>query len=482
MRVPFAEWRPDQPVLGNATHLENVVPSEASYLPFRALAPVSDALGARAQGGVAVQDTAGSVAIFAGDATALYKLGTNNQWADVSRVSGGAYGTVTEGRWQFLQFRNDVIAINGIDAPQVFDLANASPFEALAGSPPVAKCGAVVRNFVVLGNIGAFPNKVAWSGFEDATSWTATVNQSGEQELFSGGHVQAIAGGEEGVIFCERSIYQMRYTGGDFVFQFDEVEPERGTNAPGSVAQLGSMIFFLSPEGFFQFQGGQSRPIGANKVDQWFYADLNEQFAYRITSAICPCRKLVLWSYPSSQSTDGVPDSVIMFHWPSGRWARASVSVEYLFNTLALGLSLEGLDAISTDLDALIYSLDSKIWQGGAQMFGGFSTDHKFGAFEGDALAATIDTEETRPAEMGKVFVQSVSPLIDAGGTSVSVVYRETPSSALVVGPSVAQQADGRCPVRVRARQFKARCSIPAAAAWTHAQGVEMTIKPNGRF
>ena len=73
--IPFAEWRPDMPALGQwAREAMNVVSAEESYVPFNALAGVSSALAARAQGAAWFRGTSGPVKMFAGDATKLYLL------------------------------------------------------------------------------------------------------------------------------------------------------------------------------------------------------------------------------------------------------------------------------------------------------------------------------------------------------------------------------------------------------------------------
>ena len=87
--IPFAEWRPDMPALGQwAREAMNVVPAEESYRPLNELAGVSSALAARAQGAAWFRGTAGATKMFAGDATKLYLL-SGSTWNDVSRTSGG---------------------------------------------------------------------------------------------------------------------------------------------------------------------------------------------------------------------------------------------------------------------------------------------------------------------------------------------------------------------------------------------------------
>ena len=87
--IPFAEWRPDMPALGQwAREALNVVPAEESYRPLNALSGVSNALGARAQGAAWFRGTAGATKMFAGDASKLYLL-DGTTWTDVTRREAG---------------------------------------------------------------------------------------------------------------------------------------------------------------------------------------------------------------------------------------------------------------------------------------------------------------------------------------------------------------------------------------------------------
>jgi hypothetical protein len=84
--IPFAEWRPDMPALGEfSREASGVVPAEASYRPLNALSGVSNALDARAQGAAWFRGTGGAVKMFAGDATKLYLL-SGATWTSVPEL------------------------------------------------------------------------------------------------------------------------------------------------------------------------------------------------------------------------------------------------------------------------------------------------------------------------------------------------------------------------------------------------------------
>ncbi|HEY9211814.1 MAG TPA: hypothetical protein VIQ29_03055 [Ancylobacter sp.] len=194
--IPFAEWRPDMPALGPwAREALNVVPAEESYRPLNDLSGVSNPLAARAQGAAWFRGTAGATRMFAGDASKLYLL-SGSTWNDVSRTSGGAYAPGGDNLWRFTQFGALAIAVNGVDAPQKFDLGVGTTWTALGGAPPVATFIATVRDFVVMGKIGSAPQRVQWSALDNTESWASSLTtQADLQELPDGGNVTGLIAG-----------------------------------------------------------------------------------------------------------------------------------------------------------------------------------------------------------------------------------------------------------------------------------------------
>ncbi|HZC81908.1 MAG TPA: hypothetical protein VE222_09375, partial [Nitrospiraceae bacterium] len=193
--LPIREWTPDLPNLGGGevTAL-NVIPWQGSYKSFPSMAIYSNALTARCQGAYFMRDSAANVYNFAGDATKLYKLGT----ATYADASGATYATAIDDWWEFTTWGQTVIATNYADVPQVITLGGGT-FSALGGSPPKARHIAVIKDFVVLGNVTdgtAAPNRVKWSALNDSTDWTiSTSTQSDEQDIQGdGGWVQKIIG------------------------------------------------------------------------------------------------------------------------------------------------------------------------------------------------------------------------------------------------------------------------------------------------
>ncbi|MGH6894741.1 MAG: hypothetical protein ACREEP_21050 [Dongiaceae bacterium] len=481
--IPFAEFAPDQPRLesGASGHVLNVVPLTAqSYGPLPALTPIGDALNARCQGAASFRGPDGTIFNVAGDATKLYRW-DGTHWNDVSRISG-PYATAADQGWSFAQFGGNVIAVNGIDQPQVFAIASPSPFNALPGAP-AARFAATVRDFAMLGQLVTDQSAVHWSGLNDINSWAPGTNQSDNQAFPDGGRVTGIVGGQYAVIFQETAIRRGTYVGPDLIFQFDPISTERGCAASGSIASYQQLVFFLAADGFFLLSGGETeRPIGDQKVDAWFRANVNETYLHRITAAIDPSRKLYVVAFPSAESGTGAPDTLLIYNWTIDRWSRAEVDVEILCRMMnKLGQTMDSLDAIYPNLDAIPLSLDSALLTGSPlAKLGAFGADRRMAFFEGSNLAAEIDTIEAQIAPGGRSFVGGIRPLVDGGTLAVQIGARERSNDPVVWSGEVAQNVIGSCPLRSSARYHRARVKVGAGGQWSHAQGVDLEAVEEG--
>ena len=481
--IPFAEWRPDMPALGPwAREALNVVPAEESYRPLNALAGVSSALAAACQGAAWFRAPGNTVKMFAGDASKLYLL-DGAAWTDVSRSAGGAYAPGTDGQWRFAQFGTLAIAVNGVDAPQKFDLAAGGTWEALGGTPPSGTYIATVRDFLLMGRIGATPQRIQWSGLNNCEVWgSIAANQADFQDLPDGGNVTGLLGGEIGLVFQETSVRRLAYEGSPTVFRIDKIASDLGCSVAGSVAGVLDLAFFLHKSGFHMVQGGQAvQAIGRGKVDRTFWAEFDETSQFRCSSAIDPVRGLYVFAYPANGS-GGLPNRLLIYNWRSGRWSHADVACELLFGGVSQqGYTLEQLDAFGT-LDSLAYSLDSSYWSGAVSLLlFGFDAGHRSGSFSGGTLPATVETAEFNPGNGRRSVVRGCRPLIDGGAPQIQLGTRETQQAQVTYGPAVGLTPAGLAPVLQSGRYFRVRASLQAGDAWSNLQGIDdLDVRPAG--
>jgi hypothetical protein len=471
--VPFGEWLPDQPLLGSGKALlvTNTLPVPGGYGPLPDLAIVSNALTARCQGIMVFKSPEGATLGFAGDATKLYRL-INTTFTD---ISGETYRAPDDNFWRFAQFGDNILAANGSNRLQRFNMKSSSAFAEVTNGPHATHL-AVVKDFVVA-SVEDDANKIWWSARNNSESWEATVNSSGRQPLPEGGRVMGLVGGEYGTIFQEDAITRMSFVGGQVVFQFDKLITGKGCLAQGSIVEADGKIFYYSKEGFMAFDGVEAVPIGHGKVDDTFLDEVNYPYLYRMSAGVDSTNKIVAFAYPTTASADGTPDAILFYNWGENRWSDSDKSVELMFSDLSESTDL---DSIATSIDTLTPPLDSDFYLGGLPSLGAFDAAFKLNRFTGANLAATIKTGEFQMLENNKARMVECNMLID-GTHTVTIEHRNRLTDAVTVDSAVTPQTSGRTPVRVNDRFFRAQANITAGATWTLAAAADPKAAPGGR-
>lgn len=493
--IPFGEWLPDLPDHNNpgSTVATNVLPALRSYRPWPGNSVFSDALTARCRGAFFAKSADGVIHIYAGDAAVLYEL-TDGSFGNVSQGGGAdAYLLADDETWEFTKFKEKVIAVSGVNAdtaipgtndPQIITMGGPN-FADLGGTPPQARHVATVRDFIVMGNTwdgsdGLVANRIRWSGKGNEATWAVDpATQADFEDSLNGGWVQRITGGEYGVIFMENAIYRMTYIGSPVVWQFDGVEPGRGCIAPGSVAQWGNRVFYLSADGFNAIENGTTiTHIGANKVNRTFFSDYNATHFARLSASIDPNEQRVFWMYPGSGSSGGKPNKALCYDWSADRWSLGEQEAEWIFVAATTGYTMDGLDAVNTNLDLIEESLDSRVWMGGAEQVGIFDTDNNLAFWSGATRAATVETTEFEANPGQRSMLKAVRPIVDGGATTTQTGYRDRQQDTYSWLPAATVNANGRSTQRKVARYHRVRCNL--SGAFEHAEGIDIEARPAG--
>lgn len=384
--------------------------------------------------------------------------------------------------WQFAQFGNLVFATQANAALQVFDLSSATEFSACAGSPPQAAYISVVGRFLVLSGLLSNPYRIQWSGLNATTTWTSGINSSDFQDFPDGGIVRGVAGGEYGIIFQDQAIRRMSYVpGSPIIFQIDRITQDKGLYAPYSIIRAGERIFFYASQGFHKIEpGGVPEPIGREKVDRTFLADLDKGNLQLFVGAADPRSTRIYWAYKSVSGAVGtVYDKLLGYDFVLDRFFPVATSGEYLLGISQTGLTLENLDSISASLDALTLSLDAYATAVQPEI-AQFNGSHVLGFFRGSNLEATIESAEQGTDE-NRVTILGFRPITDAATLYGSVSWRDTPSATATAGTEVLVNArTGRCDVRRDTRYSRFKVRIPAATFWTFCAGIVPDLTQSG--
>ncbi len=390
-----------------------------------------------------------------------------------STING--YDTLSGNIFRFTKFGNRIIGTNFTERLQSYVADASNSFKNLSDDAPVAKFITVVRDFVVCAHIDAgniLPYRVQWSGFNDETTWASSqITQADYQDIMDGGHITGIRGGEFGLILMEKAIHRMVYVGTPYIFQFDNISRGKGCIAPGSVCQYEGLTFFLSDDGFYMCDGQQVVPIGAEKVDRFFFGDADLDLS-TMSSAADPVRKLVMWNYKDKFANR----KLIVYSIITKKWSYMDATSDYISDASTASVTLEQLDSVSTSIDALVVPLDSALYFGGKFFLGG-TDGTKVITFNGLAKDAVIETGDIGTGAMSLVTL--ARPQVDNGSATVAIASRALLNEGVDFGNDSVADSDNRVSLRSSGRHHRLRVK-PTGDNWSMAVAVDVDITPMG--
>lgn len=455
--IEFGPWMPDQPRLNNpCVTAQNVYPIATGYAPFPSAEIISDALGDICTGSICFKRSDGTVETFAGTANDLYRL-DGESWTAVSK-SGGY---LPANAWRFAVYGGRLIATNGVNNPQKFDLDSDTVFSDLSNAPK-HRYPIVVRDVLVALDVTDGSDPIAFSAVNNSEQWDAD-DGAGTQPLPDGGPVVGGVGGEYGIIFQEQAILRMNFVGGDLRFTFDKVEGAMGCVAPDSIIQYKGRIFYLSDEGFQVFTGSESENISTNAVSDYFsdtYLD------GKVSGALDPANSSVVWSRPG-------PDGGFLLKEDGD-----------------LILKEDGDSIVLPAIELLIYNYRVQRWsealppvtqlhtgiEDGGEVLRGFNVDNELVEFTGAAMSATVSTGDLQLAKGRRASVSAVRGLVDS--THTATVGKKTDLADTEVTTSGNSNSNGKVSLRANARYH--RIQIQPTATWTELTGAELEVAVSG--
>ena len=465
MRIDLPAFLPDQSInSGVVTIAENVYRAADGYRPVGSFLSNSDALPATFNGGGAFISTAGTSYLLAGTTTTLSRYSAGG-W--VSLLSGL---TVSQ-RWNFAQFGNYVVAVNG-GATREVDL-NAGTASSLSGAPTGTSI-AIVGDYVVIGQADGDILLVQWSAFNDHTGWTPGTDQSGFQPMLTGGEIMGLAGGEFGVILQRQRLVRMSRTGdASAPFQFDEITPNVGCAAKGSIAQAGRSVFFLSDRGFMACDDGQLPvPIGNEKVDRWFRMNVPRDEWKRMHAAVDPTNTLVWWFLP------GLNGLVVIYNWTLQDWSYGRITNDGAFSGYTSSTDTDNTGITNIDADPSL-TVDDPRFSGGAPRLFAVQSG-QIGTLEGPPLQARINMGFVEFVKDRVSRIRSFRAVGDMTDASCILDCRQRLGDAENLKTCGDLRDSGIMPVRASGKYVATRLTIPANTQWGYIRAFEYELEAGG--
>ncbi len=242
----------------------------------------------------------------------------------IARPDAGSIDPATT--WTMDTWGQYLIACSNDDGKLLeWQLNTGSDAAALANAPIDNKAVMVTEErFVFALGAGGVGRKVQWCDQEDNTLWTpAITNQAGDFDLETPGTLMA---GKRlrgvNLLFTDVDVHAANYVGPPFVYGFERIASGCGLIGPQAVAAVESVAFWMSPAGFFIYDGFV-KPINCDVLD-YVFTNLNDSQKSKVYAVANNQYGEVWWFYPSATSLE--VDSYVSYNYRENHWAVGSLA------------------------------------------------------------------------------------------------------------------------------------------------------------
>ena len=155
-----------------------------------------------------------------------------------------------------------------------------------------------------IGNTATQDNMfIRFSDQEDINDYTPTaINSAGTQRLQDGTKIiGALKAKESILVWTDNALYTMKFIGSPFTFGFEQVGTNCGLIGKNAAVEIDGAAFWMSPNGFFMFDGTvKSLPCS---VEDYVYDQADTTKGQQICAGLNNQFTEVVWYYPSTGSS-----------------------------------------------------------------------------------------------------------------------------------------------------------------------------------
>ncbi len=154
---------------------------------------------------------------------------------------------------------------------------------------------------------------IRFSDQEDINDYTPTaINSAGTQRLQDGTKIiGALKAKESILVWTDNALYTMKFIGSPFTFGFEQVGTNCGLIGKNAAVEIDGAAFWMSPNGFFMFDGTvKSLPCS---VEDYVYDQADTTKGQQICAGLNNQFTEVVWYYPSTGSDYN--DQYVVFNY-----------------------------------------------------------------------------------------------------------------------------------------------------------------------
>lgn len=310
---------------------------------------------------------------FGASATNIYRTTGSGAWQDMSRIAF-PYSASRTNNWNGGFLAGVAILNNGTNAPQAL-LPNANNFIDLPNFPSATYLAKIIRpykNYLIALNITKDSvqqnTTVKWSGPADPgevpSTWDPTdpTNDAGEYPLADtpGALVDGKKLRDAFIIYKEDSVYSMRYIGGTFVWQFQQLFDDVGMLSPNCVAEFDGKHFVIGRGDVYVHNGVSKQSVIDGAVKDFLFNSVSDS---NIASTfVIPdynnTEMIIAFSQSTGAIASGYCDKAVVWNWSSNEW-----SIRDLPNIIyATQGVIDPQDPDNWDVDTLGWDTDTTSW------------------------------------------------------------------------------------------------------------------------
>ena len=179
---------------------------------------------------------------------------------------------------------------------------------------------------------------IRFSDQEDINDYTATsINSAGDFRLQDGTKIMGALKAKESIlVWTDNALYTMKFVGAPFTFGFEQVGTNCGLIGKNAAVEIDGVAFWMSPNGFFMFDGTvKSLPCS---VEDFVYDSADTTKGQQVIAGLNNLFTEVVWYYPSTNSDYN--DKYVVFNYGE---------------TMKGGVWYIGTEARTSWIDAVVY-------------------------------------------------------------------------------------------------------------------------------
>ncbi len=227
-------------------------------------------------------------------------------WVDFAPSIGG--GNFLEQCLCILPFRSRLVVFNTLEGP---NLATSIQY------PQRIRWSAIGTPFTVsTAPLPVSTNADAWR--DDIRGQGGYIDIPTNEDIITVGFVR-----DNLVIYCERSTWQLRYTGRSISpFQIEKVNTELGAGSTFSAVQFDTSLVGIGDKGVVQCNSVESERIDIKIPDLIMNHVNNQNFGQKRVHGVRDFyNRLAYWTYPESDNNGIFPDRRLVYNYENDSWA-----------------------------------------------------------------------------------------------------------------------------------------------------------------